>query len=94
MLASPTLGRYHRRLMNDVTQLLSALEQGDSHAASGLLPLVYDELRKLAAQRMAQDRLRQTLQPSGLRRIMDVREASRLEESCRMRPQSCYASRP
>jgi hypothetical protein len=39
--------------MNDITQLLSALGQGDPHAASRLLPLVYDELRKLATQRMA-----------------------------------------
>jgi hypothetical protein len=40
--------------MNDVTPLLSALGQGDPHAARRLLPLVYDELRKLASQRMAQ----------------------------------------
>jgi hypothetical protein len=38
--------------MNHVTQLLSALGQGDPHAASRLLPLVYDELSRLAAQRM------------------------------------------
>jgi hypothetical protein len=44
--------------MADVTQLLSALEHGDPHAASRLLPLVYDELRKPAAQRLAQERLR------------------------------------
>jgi hypothetical protein len=41
--------------MNEMTQLLSALEQGNPHAANRLLPLVYDELRKLAAQRMAQE---------------------------------------
>jgi hypothetical protein len=41
--------------MNDVTRLLSAIEQGDPHLASRLLPLVYEELRKLAAQRMAQE---------------------------------------
>jgi hypothetical protein len=41
-------------LITDVTQLLSALEQSDPHAAGGLLPLVCEELRKLAAQRMAQ----------------------------------------
>jgi hypothetical protein len=51
--ASP--GRYHLRFMHDVTHLLSALDQGDPHAASQLLPLVYDELRKLAARRMAQE---------------------------------------
>jgi hypothetical protein len=42
-------------LINDVTQLLSALGRGDPHAASRLLPMVYDELRKLAAQRMARE---------------------------------------
>jgi hypothetical protein len=41
------------RLTNDETQLLSALGQSDPHAASRLLPLVHDALRKLAAQRMA-----------------------------------------
>jgi hypothetical protein len=52
--------------MNGVTQLQSALGQGDPHAASRLLPLVYDELRKLAAQRMAQEQPWQTLQPTAL----------------------------
>jgi hypothetical protein len=51
---------------HDVTQLLNALEQGDPHAAEELLPLVYDELRRLAAQRMAQERPGQTLQPTAL----------------------------
>jgi hypothetical protein len=50
--------------MNDVTRLLSALDQGDPHAASRLLPLVYDELRELAAQRMEQKRLGRTPQPT------------------------------
>src|SRR5712664_2610547 len=52
--------------MSDVTHLLSAIEQGDPHAASQLLPLVYDELRKLAAQKMAQEAPGQTLQATGL----------------------------
>jgi hypothetical protein len=47
--------------MTDVTRLLNALGQGDPHAASRLLPLVYEELRKLAAQRMAQEQPGQTL---------------------------------
>jgi hypothetical protein len=47
--------------MTEVTQLLSALGQGDPHAASRLLPLSDDELRKLAAQRMAQEQPGQTL---------------------------------
>ena len=41
--------------MNAVTRILVAIEQGDPHAASQLLPLVYDELRKLAARKMAQE---------------------------------------
>jgi hypothetical protein len=50
--------------MQDVTPLLSALGQGDPHAASRLLPLVYEELRRLAVQRMAQEQPGQTLQPT------------------------------
>jgi RNA polymerase sigma factor (TIGR02999 family) len=52
--------------MNDVTRILSAIEQGDSHAADQLLPLVYDELRRLAAQRLAQEKPGQTLQATAL----------------------------
>src|SRR5207249_668748 len=53
-------------LMNDVTRILSALEQGDPHAAEQLLPLVYDELRQLAAQKMAQEAPGRTLQATAL----------------------------
>jgi RNA polymerase sigma factor (TIGR02999 family) len=52
--------------MNDVTRILAALEQGDAQAAEQLLPLVYDELRKLAARRLAQERPGQTLQATAL----------------------------
>jgi RNA polymerase sigma factor (TIGR02999 family) len=52
--------------MNEVTRILSAVEQGDPLAASQLLPLVYDELRKLAAQRLAQEKPGQTLQATAL----------------------------
>src|SRR4051812_20195554 len=52
--------------MSDVTQILSAIEQGDPKAAGQLLPLVYEELRKLAAQRLAQEKPGQTLQATGL----------------------------
>jgi RNA polymerase sigma factor (TIGR02999 family) len=52
--------------MADVTQVLSALERGDSHAAAELLPLVYDELRRLAGQRLAQEKPGHTLQPTAL----------------------------
>jgi len=52
--------------MNDVTRILSAIEHGDPEAAEQLLPLVYDELRKLAAQRLAQEKPGQTLQATAL----------------------------
>ena len=52
--------------MTEVTRILSAIEQGDPHAAEQLLPLVYDELRKLAAQKLAQESPGQTLQPTAL----------------------------
>jgi RNA polymerase sigma factor (TIGR02999 family) len=52
--------------MNDVTRILSGIEQGDPQASDQLLPLVYDELRKLAAQRLAQEKPGQTLQATAL----------------------------
>jgi RNA polymerase sigma factor (TIGR02999 family) len=52
--------------MNEVTRILSAIEHGDPKAAEGLLPLVYEELRKLAAQRLAQEKPGQTLQATAL----------------------------
>jgi len=52
--------------MTDVTRILNAIEQGDDEAAEKLLPLVYEELRLLAAQRMAQERPGQTLQATAL----------------------------
>ena len=52
--------------MSEVTRILSAIEQGDPQAASQLLPLVYDELRKLAAQKLAQEKPGQTLQATAL----------------------------
>src|SRR5438445_7634200 len=52
--------------MTDVTRILNAIGQGDLHAAEQLLPLVYDELRKLAAQRLAQEKPGQTLQATAL----------------------------
>ena len=66
--------------MNEVTRILSAIEQGDPAAAGQLLPLVYDELRRLAAQRLAQEKPGQTLQATALvheayLRLVDVKEA-------------------
>jgi RNA polymerase sigma factor (TIGR02999 family) len=52
--------------MSDVTRILSAIEQGDPHAAEQLLPLVYNELRKLAAQKLGQEKPGQTLQATAL----------------------------
>jgi hypothetical protein len=52
--------------MSDVTQILVAMEQGDPAAAEALLPLVYDELRKLAAAKLAWENPGQTLQPTAL----------------------------
>jgi RNA polymerase sigma factor (TIGR02999 family) len=66
--------------MNDVTRILSAIEQGDARAAEQLLPLVYEELRKLAAQRLAQEKPGATLQATALvheayLRLVDVEQA-------------------
>jgi RNA polymerase sigma factor (TIGR02999 family) len=52
--------------MSEVTRILSAIEQGEAHAAEQLLPLVYDELRQLAAARLAQEKPGQTLQATAL----------------------------
>jgi RNA polymerase sigma factor (TIGR02999 family) len=52
--------------MTEVTRILSAIEQGDPHAAEQLLPLVYDELRQLAAQKLAQEKPGQTLDATAL----------------------------
>jgi RNA polymerase sigma factor (TIGR02999 family) len=52
--------------MSEVTRILSEIEQGDPHAAEQLLPLVYEELRKLAAQKLAQEAPGQTLQATAL----------------------------
>src|SRR5688500_13981364 len=67
---------------HDVSRILSAIDQGDPHAAGQLLPLVYNELRKLAAQKMAQEKPGQTLQPTALvheayLRLVDVDEPQR-----------------
>src|SRR5438067_7951792 len=66
--------------MSAVTQILSAIEQGDPHAAEQLLPLVYEELRQLAATKLAQEKPGQTLQATALvheayLRLVDVEQA-------------------
>jgi RNA polymerase sigma factor (TIGR02999 family) len=65
--------------MSDLTRILSAIEQGDRHAAESLLPLVYDELRQLAAARLAQGTPGQTLEATALvheayLRLVDVEQ--------------------
>jgi RNA polymerase sigma factor (TIGR02999 family) len=67
-------------MMSDVTRVLAALEKGDTGASEQLLPLVYDELRKLATEKMANERAGQTLQATALvheayLRLVDVKEA-------------------
>src|SRR3954453_12158009 len=52
--------------MSDVTRILTAIEQGDARATDELLPLVYEELRRLAAHKMASERAGHTLQPTAL----------------------------
>src|SRR5438128_11866176 len=66
MNAAPVRALVQEDFMSDVTRILSAIEQGDTHAAEQLLPLVYDELRKLAAQKLAQEKPGQTLQATAL----------------------------
>ena len=66
--------------MTDVTRILSAIEQGDPHAAEQLLPLVYEELRQLAAAKLAQEKPGQTLEATALvheayLRLVDVDKA-------------------
>src|SRR5262245_30108489 len=66
--------------MSDVTRILSAIQEGGPHATEKLLPLVYDELRKLAAQKLAHEKPGQTLQPTALvheayLRLVDVENA-------------------
>ena len=67
--------------MSDVTSILNQIELGDPSAAEQLLPLVYDELRKLAAAKLAQEKPGQTLQATGLvhdayLRLVDIGEDS------------------
>ncbi len=68
--------------MSAVTEILSAVEHGDPHASAQLLPLVYDELRRLAAQRLAREKPGQTLEATALvheayLRLVDTAEARR-----------------
>src|SRR5215207_7761735 len=66
MRTRPVPVRGRMAVMADVTRILVAAAAGDPHAADELLPLVYDELRKLAAARLAEEKPGQTLQPTAL----------------------------
>ncbi len=57
---------YWRSLLSDVTRILTAIEEGDTTATDELLPLVYEELRLLAAQKLSRERSGQTLQATAL----------------------------
>jgi hypothetical protein len=68
--------------MSEVTLILSAIEAGDPHAAGHLLPVVYDELRKVAAQKLSHEKPGQTLEATALVheayfRLVDVEKAQR-----------------
>jgi RNA polymerase sigma factor (TIGR02999 family) len=72
--------------MSEVTRILSAIEQGDPHAAEQLMPLVYEELRKLAAQKLAQEKPGHTLEATALvheayLRLVDVERAQHWNSS-------------
>jgi RNA polymerase sigma factor (TIGR02999 family) len=66
IVAANRVSRYALRAVSEITRILSAIEQGEPQAAEQLLPLIYDELRRLAAQRLAQEKPGQTLQATSL----------------------------
>ncbi len=89
------------KAMNDVTRILSTIEQGDPSAAGQLLPLIYDELRKLAAQKLAREQPGQTLQATALVHEAYLRLVGKTATagtgaaaviSSRRRPRPCGAS--
>ena len=72
--------------MTDVTRILSAIDQGNAQAAEQLLPLFYDELRKLATQKLSQEKPGQTLQATALVheayiRLLDVEKAQHWDKA-------------
>ena len=86
--------------MTDVTRIINAIEQGDAKAADDLLPLVYEELRRLAAQKMSHESPGQTLQATALVHEAYIRLLSRPELErpdsflcCRCRSYAAYSDR-
>ena len=83
-------------MMNEVTRILGHIDEGDPRAAEQLLPLVYDELRKLAAQKLALEQPGQTLQPTALVHEAYLRLASQRPRAAGKHPASaeaCWDSR-
>jgi RNA polymerase sigma factor (TIGR02999 family) len=80
-LAGPAAGRLYSRVMNEVTQLLNAIAGGDRRAADRLLPVVYAELRRLAARKLAREKPGQTLQATALVHEAYLRLVQRKEEA-------------
>src|SRR5262245_20163531 len=66
LVCLPPFRLVESRVMAEVTQILEAIKQGDPHAAAQLMPLVYDELRRLAAQNLAHEKPGQTLDATAL----------------------------
>jgi RNA polymerase sigma factor (TIGR02999 family) len=79
--------------MTEVTRILSAIEQGDSHAADQLLPLIYDELRRLAAQKLTHEAPGQTLQATALVHEAYVRLVSNVDKDQPAAPARVWQSR-
>jgi DNA-directed RNA polymerase specialized sigma24 family protein len=80
--------------MSDVTRILNAVEQGDPKAAEELLPLVYDELRRLAAAKMANEKPGQTLQPKALVHEAWVRLLGLAQEPRRGKAGAIFSEQP
>src|SRR5262245_33461251 len=78
--------------MSEVTRILSEIERGDPSAAEQLLPLIYDELRKLAAQKLAQEKPGQTLRPPDLVDRARVRLVARGADSLWEGRGQCFAA--
>jgi RNA polymerase sigma factor (TIGR02999 family) len=76
--------------MNDLTRILSAVEQGDPQAAGQLLPLVYEELRRLAAQKLAREKPGQTLDATALVHEAYLRLVGDRKESCPFKDRSHF----
>src|SRR2546429_1429045 len=82
MLAALNAAAIKASGVSELTHILNAIEAGDPHAAAQLLPLVYDELRKLAAQRLAQEKPGQTLQATALVHEAYVRLVGAEQATC------------